>query len=213
VTLPVGKLLRLGSSGPPELSQLQLGALEAALLGRILMRCRNITHLTLTSNELGAAGVRELAHSLVPNETAGCGMLTSLELGDNALCGKRVDEAGSLVGNWDASGVQVLAKAVKESSSLSSLTLSDNVLDAPAMTMLAEALTPDEDNKFSSLNGLVMQRMQVRPAMPCLCWLGGEEVARWARSGTRRDFALVVLTRQRGTHVRSWAATRRWRWR
>lgn len=169
VTLPVGKLLRLGKSGPPDLTQLQLGALEAALLGRILMRCRNITHLALASNELGAAGVGELAHSLVPDETVGCGMLTSLELGDNALCGKRLDEAGSLVGQWDASGVQVLAKAAKESSSLSFLTLSDNVLDAPAMTMMAEALTPDDDNKFSNLNGLVMQRMQVRPTMPCLC--------------------------------------------
>lgn len=104
----MGKLLRVGKSGPPDLSQLQLGALEMAVLGRVLMRCRNLTQLTLAGNELGAAGVGELAHSLVPDEaTGGSGMLATLDLTDNALCGKRADEAGGLVGEWDSSGVKV----------------------------------------------------------------------------------------------------------
>jgi hypothetical protein len=130
---------------------------------------------------------------------------------------------------------QVLAKAAKESGSLSLLTLSDNVLDAPAMTLLAAALIPDENNKSSNLTGLVMQRMQVRAHAPSSLRCVLSVSNGWSRARAGAGAGREALERgpdekpcrrsKKHSHIscyyfpsqssglrRSWAATRRW-WR
>ena len=74
---------------------------------------------SLSCNNLGAAGAAALAPALAAN-----GSLTSLNLGDNQLCG--LDRFGR--GTYTADGITAIADALRVNGSLTSINLSENKL-------------------------------------------------------------------------------------
>ena len=91
---------------------------------------------SLSLNHLGAAGAAALAPALAAN-----GSLTSLNLGDNQLCG--LDKYGD--GTYSAEGITAIADALRVNGSLTSIDLSKNDLtnygnDMAGIKQLAAAL-------------------------------------------------------------------------
>ena len=86
-----------------------------------------------SSEDIGPAGVKLIAEAL---RTSVTGALTSLNLGDNQLCG--LDGYGR--GTYTADGITAIADALRVNGSLTSLDLSINRLGAEGAAALAPAL-------------------------------------------------------------------------
>ena len=102
-----------------------------------------VESLDLSGKNLGVASAIVIA-SLISVS----GSLTSLNLGDNQLCG--LDGYGR--GTYTADGITAIADALRVNGSLTALVLSFNNLKDEGVSAVCEAIQSNKETKLSSLN-------------------------------------------------------------
>ena len=99
---------------------------------------------SLSQNRLGAEGAEALAPALAAN-----GALTSLNLGDNQLCG--LDKYGD--GTYSAEGITAIADALRVNGALTKLSLAQNKLEEEGTKAICEALEQNTTLKELDISG------------------------------------------------------------
>ena len=111
-----------------------LESADAILISSDLPFMAVLTTLNLFGNDIGPTGAAAIAEAL----KSGSGVLTSLNLSANLLCG--VDKFGR--GTYDPSGIQAIASALTGNGVLNNLMLNLNTIFASRLAMRSKPTRP-----------------------------------------------------------------------
>ena len=118
------------------INDLKLKAPQGNFLAQLVRVNRTLTHLSLTSNELGDAGIQVIAKALADNH-----YLAVLDVGDNDITSK---------------GAHYIAQMLTKNKSLTQLDISRNQIECEGITLLATALDGNEMLVAIDLSGINM---------------------------------------------------------